>query len=81
MYLNAFFDPVNLDNPITHFPDTSLYQEIVEEVKKVFIIDLRRETVTLDDSLWGFFSQSEKKNFYEVKNTNAFVGRFDKHDG
>ena len=53
LYMNAFFDPKSLTKPITYFPDTSLYQEIVTGVKQVFNIDLRRESATIKDSIWG----------------------------
>lgn len=65
LFMNANFDPKSLVKPIAYFPDTSLYQELVPGVKKVFQIDLRREKAILMDDVFGLRKKTEP--FYEVK--------------
>lgn len=55
LFINANFNPKNWTNPIQYYPDTSLYQELVRGVKKVFEIELRREEATLRDDVFGQF--------------------------
>lgn len=79
LYINANFNFKNLKNPITYIPDSTLYQELVPGIKKQFQIELKKQTALLKDDVFG--QKSTTRYFYEVKNINNDVYRFNKTEG
>lgn len=53
MYINANFNFKNLKKPVAYIPESTLYQELVPGIKKLFQIELKRQKAKLKDDVFG----------------------------
>lgn len=79
LFMNANFDPKNLEEPIAYYADKRLYQELIPDVQKEFSVNMKSQLAILSDSYFG--NSRVEKRFFEVNQISSNINRFNKSDG
>lgn len=79
LFMNANFDPKNLDTPISYYADKRLFQELIPGVQKDFSINLKRQRGILSDDYMS--SNKVEKYFFEVQEISNNLNRYSRANG